>query len=132
VIDGSVPHGPNDLPISEPDQLRQDCARKFRSVGVSNHLQAILECLPGDDLTMPRLVQLVITPDGHLLGRCDGEAEFKALLGVSEDFVRNIQGAAPVATLDGDEVGFLVAKVAKIKRQRQKTLERPMSGHNDG
>ena len=46
--------------------------------------------------------------------------------------MKNIYGVAPVATLEGDDVGFLVANLAKIKRRRQKTLERPMSGHNDG
>jgi hypothetical protein len=65
-----------------------------------------------------RLVEMVITPDGHLLGRCDGEATFKAFLGASEDLVRNIHGVAPVAQLDGDEVGYLLGKVAEIKRQR--------------
>jgi hypothetical protein len=53
---------------------------------------------------------LVITPDGHLLGRCDGEAAFKAFLGASEDLIKNIHGVAPVAELDGDEVNFLTAK----------------------
>jgi hypothetical protein len=61
---------------------------------------------------------MVITPDGHLLGRCDGEASFNAFLGASEDLLRNIHGVAPVAELDGDELGYLVAKVAEIKRQR--------------
>ena len=61
---------------------------------------------------------MVITPGGHVLGRCDGEATFKAFLGASEDLIRNIHGVAPVAELDGDEIGFLVAKVAEIKRQR--------------
>ena len=50
-------------------------------------------------------VEMVITPDGHLLGRCDGEASFKAFLGASEDLLRNIHGVAPVAELDGDELG---------------------------
>ena len=59
-----------------------------------------------------------ITPDGHLLGRSDGDSSFKGFLGSSEDLIRNIHGVAPVAELDGDEVGFLVAKVAEIKRQR--------------
>ena len=63
-------------------------------------------------------VEMVITPDGHIFGRCDGEASFKAFLGASEDLIRNIHGVAPVAELDGDEVGYLVAKVAEIKRQR--------------
>jgi len=31
-----------DLPIREPDQIRQDCARKIRVVQVSDHFQAIL------------------------------------------------------------------------------------------
>ena len=65
-----------------------------------------------------RLVELVVTPDGHLLGRCEGEASFRAFLGAADDLLRNIHGVAPVAELDGDEIGFLVAKVAEIKRQR--------------
>ena len=85
---------------------------------VSDHFKAILGCLLGEDWTTPRLIEMVITPDGHMLGRCDGEAAFKVFLGASEDLIKNIHGVAPVAELDGDEVGFLVAKVAEIKRQR--------------
>jgi hypothetical protein len=87
-------------------------------VKVSDHFQAILGCLLGEDWTTPRLVEMVITPDSHLLGRCEGEASFKAFLGASEDLLRNIHGVAPVAELDGDEVGYLLGKVAEIKRQR--------------
>ncbi|MEI7687574.1 MAG: hypothetical protein WCL32_21410 [Planctomycetota bacterium] len=61
---------------------------------------------------------MVITPDSHILGRCEGEAAFKAFLGASVDLIKNIHGVAPVAGLDGDEIGYLVAKVAEIKRQR--------------
>jgi len=105
-------------PIREPDQIRQDCARKLRAVQVSDHFQAILGCLLGEDWTTPRLIEMVVSPDGHVLDRCDGESSFKAFLGASEDLIRNIHGVAPVAELDGDEIGFLVAKVAEIKRQR--------------
>ena len=108
----------DDTPIREPNQIRQDCARKLRAVKVSDHFQAILGCLLGEDWTTPRLIEMVITPDGHVLGRCDGESSFKAFLGAFEDLIRNIHGVAPVAELDGDEIGFLVAKVAEIKRQR--------------
>ncbi len=104
--------------IREPDQIRRDCARKLRAVQVSDHFQAILGCLLGEDWTTPRLVEMVITPDGHMLGRCEGEASFKAFLGASEDLIKNIHGVAQVADLDGDEVGYLVGKVAEIKRQR--------------
>jgi hypothetical protein len=109
---------PNDIPIREPDQIRQDCPRKLRAVKVSDHFQAILGCLLGEDWTTPRLIEMGITPDGHILGRCDGNASFRAFLGASEDLIRNIHGVAPVAELDGDEGGFLVAKVAELKRQR--------------
>ena len=90
---------PDDSPIREPDQIRQDIARKLRAVQVSDHFQAI------------------VAPDGHVLGRCEGEGAFEAFLGASEDLIKNIHGVAPVAELDGDEIGFLVAKVAEIKRQ---------------
>ncbi len=59
-------------------------ARKLRAVQVSDHFQAILGCLLGEDWTTPRLVEMVITPDGHLLGRCEGEAAFKVFAGTSE------------------------------------------------
>ena len=108
----------DDLPIREPDQIRQDAARKLLDVQVSDHFRAILGCLLGEDWTTPRLIEMVITPDGLLLGRCDGEATFKAILGTSKDLVKNIHGVAPVAELDGDEIGYLVGKVAEIKRQR--------------
>lgn len=108
----------DDSSIREPDQIRQDCAAKLRQVQVSDHFQAILGCMLGEDWTTPRLIEMVITPDGHILGRCDGEASFKAFLGASEDLLRNIHGVATVADLDGDEVGFLVAKMAEIKRHK--------------
>ena len=61
--------------------------------------------------------------DGHHAGRSHPrtgrwEAAFKAFLGASEDLIKNIHSVAPVAELDGDEIGFLVGKVAEIKRQR--------------
>jgi hypothetical protein len=107
-----------DTPIREPDQIRSDCAGKLRMVEVSDHFRAILGCLLGEDWTTPLLIEMVIMPNGHMLGRCDGDATFKAFLGASEDLIKNIHGVAPVAELDGDEIGFLVAKVSEVKRQR--------------
>lgn len=106
-----------DIPIRDSDQIRRDCARKLRVVQVSEHFQAILGCLLGENWTTPRLVKMVVTPDGALLGRCDGQPGFSTFLGAAADLIRNIHGVAPVAGLDGDEVGYLVAKVAEIKRQ---------------
>ena len=107
----------NEPPIRDPDELRRQCVSKLRAVKVSDHFEAILACLLGEDWTTPKLVEMQITPDGHLIGRCEGEASFNAFLGASEDLIRNIYGVASVAELDGDEVGYLVAKVAQIKRR---------------
>lgn len=107
-----------DQPIREPDQIRHDCTRKPPVVQVSDHFQAVLGCLLREEWTAPRLVEMVVTSDGHLLGRCDGEAEFKAFLGEVDDLIREINGVAPAAELDGDEVGYLIAKIAELKRRR--------------
>lgn len=72
---------PDNTPIREPDQIRQDCAHKLRAVQVSEHFQAILGCLLGEDWTTPRLIEMVITPDGHILGRCDGDRSVQSILG---------------------------------------------------
>lgn len=104
--------------IREPDQIRQDAARKLRSVQVSEHFQAILGCLLGEDWTTPRLLEMKIMPDGHLVGRCLDQPGFSTFLGASDDLLRNIHGVAQVAELDGDELGYLLGKVAEIKRQK--------------
>lgn len=108
----------DDPSIREPDRIRQDCVRKLRFVQVSSHFQAVLGCLLDEDWTTPRLIEMVITPDGHLLGRCVGDPSFRAFLGASEDLLRNIHGVASVAQLDGDEIGYLIGRVAELKRQR--------------
>ena len=38
-----------DTTIREPDQIRQDCARKLRPMQISDHFRAILGCLLGED-----------------------------------------------------------------------------------
>ena len=105
-------------PIRTPEAIRQSCAAKLRGIEISGHFIAMLGCLLQEKWTTPVLVEMVSTPDGHLLGRCEGDASCQAFLGETEDLIRNIHGVAKVAGLDGDEAGYLVAKVAEIKRQR--------------
>lgn len=50
-------------------------------------------------------------------GTCAGDVSFKVFLGSSEELIKNIHDLAPVAELDGDEIGYLVSKVAEIKRR---------------
>lgn len=101
--------------MREPHEIRKDCARKLASVEISGVFSAILGCLLGEDWATPRIKELRITPDPCLLARVDGEARFKAFLGAEADLIRNIHGVAAVPELDGDEVGYLVGRVAELK-----------------
>jgi hypothetical protein len=60
---------------------------------------------------------MVITPDGHLLGRCEGESSFKAFMGASEDLLKNIHGVARSLNSTATRLG-MVGRVAEMKRQR--------------
>ncbi|HUE75000.1 MAG TPA: hypothetical protein VMP01_29300 [Pirellulaceae bacterium] len=102
--------------LREPDQIRRDCARKLRSVETSGMFTAILGCLLHEDWSEPKIEELRLTPDRCLLARVAGDASFKTFLGAEADLIRNIHGIAAAAGLDGDEVGFLVGEVARLKR----------------
>jgi len=59
-----------DPPIREPGQIRRDVACKVKLVRVSDQSTAILACLVGESgWATPDLAELVVTPDGMLLGR---------------------------------------------------------------
>ena len=113
-----LPMTPNDTPIRSPDAIRQSCAAKLRGIEISGQFIAMLGCLLRENWTTPMLVEMVSTSDGHLLGRCEGEASCQAFLGATDDLIRNIHGVAKVAELDGDEVGYLVARVTEVKKRR--------------
>jgi hypothetical protein len=102
-------------PIREAEEIRRDCARKLRSVETSGMFTAILAALLGEDWTTPKIEELRISPDRCLLARTEGEISFKTFLGAESDLIRNIHGVTAVAELDGDEVGYLLGKVAEIK-----------------
>lgn len=101
--------------LREPDQIRRDCARKLRQVETGGMFTAILGCLLGEDWGTPKIEEMRITPDRCLLARVEGEATFKAFLGAEADLIRNVHGIAEVAGLDGDEVGYLLGRIAEIK-----------------
>ena len=104
--------------MRDASEIKESCARKIERVEMSDHFRAILGCLLEQDWTTPRLVLMILSPDGHLLGRAEGQATEQVYLGSGDDLTGNIQGLAPVAELDGDEVGYLVGAVAALKRRR--------------
>ena len=95
--------------------IHRDCACKLRSIEKSATFTAILASLLDEDWTTPNIEELRISCDGHLVARTSGQASFKAFRGAKEELIRNIHKVAAVVGLDGDEVGYLLGKVAKIK-----------------
>ena len=101
--------------LREPEQIRQDCARKLYPIETSGTFTAILGCLLAEDWAIPGIVQLNITSK-CLMARIKGEVGFNHIIGDEEDLIRNVHGIAKTAGLDGDELGYLLAAIAKIKR----------------
>jgi hypothetical protein len=69
----------------------------------------------GEGWVTPRIEQLILT-DKCLVARTEDEVTHKLFLGAEEDLIRNVHGIAKTAGLDGDEVGYLLAALARIKR----------------
>lgn len=101
--------------VRELDQIRLDCAAKLRRVRTSGMFTAMLACLLDEDWTEPRIEQLCITSDRCLLARKQGDVGFNEFIGAEKDLIRNIHGVAKAAELDGDELGYLLGKVAEIR-----------------
>jgi hypothetical protein len=98
-----------------PEYLRRGCARKLQSVDTSNVFRAILASLLEEDWTTPNIVELRFSRDHRLLGRSAGAVGFKAFHCLEVGLIRNLHGIAAFAELDGDEIGYLLGRVAKIK-----------------
>ncbi len=76
---------------------------------------AVLGALLGQDWTEPRLVELKVTSDDHLLGRTAEEAEFGKFLGSAEDLLGNLLGIADAAGLTPEERRWLLDKARALK-----------------
>jgi len=101
--------------IREPEEIRASCAEKLRPIETSPMFRAILGCFLDEDWTEPKILQLVVTHDRCVLARAEGDVGFDKFIGAESDLIRNIHGVATTAELDGDEVGYLLGKVAELK-----------------
>ncbi len=77
---------------------------------------AVLAALLDEDWTTPKIEELFITSDRCILARPAGEVTHKLFIGAEADLIRNLHGIAEVAGLDGDELGYLLGKVAEARR----------------
>jgi hypothetical protein len=106
----------DDDPIRTPDQIRADCARTLKPIETGVLFTALLAALLDEDWTTPKLEELFITSDHCILARHTGDVTHKLFIGAEADLIRNIHGIATVAGLDGDELGYLLGKIAEAKR----------------
>jgi hypothetical protein len=58
----------------------------------------------------------LLLTDKCLLARTEDNVTHKLFLGAEQDLIRNVHGIAKTARLDGDELGYILAAIAKIKR----------------
>ena len=105
-----------ELPIREPDQIRQDCANKLGRVETSPMALAILGCLLGQDWATPRIEEMQVSPDRTILARLQDETAFQQFVGSEAELISNIQGIGKVAGLDDAEMGYMVGLVANLKK----------------
>jgi hypothetical protein len=104
--------------IRLPEHIRQDCADKLRSAKLDDHFKMALGGLLDEAWITPRIVEVIVNPDGYLFGRYDDDLDCQVYLGTARQLLQRIHEIAPVVQLDGDELGFLVGKVAGMKRKR--------------
>ena len=69
--------------IREPEQIRQDCARKLRPIEISGMFTAILGCLLKEDWATPGIKDVIIH-DKCLLARTQGQVTHKMFLGAQK------------------------------------------------
>jgi hypothetical protein len=104
--------------IREPEQIRQDCALKVRRVETNQSFRAILACLLGEKWTKRRIIELRLTPERTLLAQLEGDLTFKQSKATESDLIRSVHQLAKGAHLDGDELGYLLSEIVKIKNKR--------------
>jgi hypothetical protein len=103
--------------IREPEPIRQDCARKLLTVVRGPKLRAVLGYFLGEVWAMPKIADLRLTVGCRVVARLEGKPDFGTDLLCRQALIRCVHSAARMAGLDGDELGYLLAQVAKIKRE---------------
>ena len=105
-----------DHPLREPSPDPCRLRRKLKPIETGVMFTAVLAALLDEDWTTPKIEELFITSDRCVLARPTGEVTHKLFIGAEADLIRNIHGIAEVAGLDGDELGYLLGKVAEARR----------------
>jgi len=87
-----------------------------RFPGMSTKMAAIVGCILDRQFTQPSISELVITSDGCVLARHDGDIGYNDFIGARSDLERNWNRLLDVAGLTNDE-----RQLAKRKYRRHIT-----------
>jgi hypothetical protein len=101
--------------VREPEQIRQDCAAKFRPETGSDRFYAILAYLLGEDWGEPRIEDMIVS-DERVLAREVGQETYSKFYCARKCLIGAVLSISKAAGLDGDEVGYMLAAIAKIKK----------------
>ena len=99
---------------SHPDASR--LRRKLKPIETGHVFAAVLAALLDEDWTTPKIEELFITSDRCILALPTGETTHNVFIGAEADLIRNTHGIAEVLGLDGDELGYLLGKLAEARR----------------
>jgi hypothetical protein len=81
-----------------------------RFPGMSSKMAAIVGCILDRQYTQPSISELVITSDGSVLARHDGDIGYNDFIGARSDLERNWKRLLDVAGLTNDERQFAKRK----------------------
>jgi hypothetical protein len=104
----------SERPVREPEEIRQSCVRKVHSVEIGDQLLAILSFLLDEDWGAPRIDDLQIWARCVVI-RNVGERDYTFVHGAEPELVKTIHEVASAAALDGEEVGYLLGRLAGIR-----------------
>jgi hypothetical protein len=104
-----------ELPIREPEEIRRSLANKLGRIKAEGDFSVALAFSLASHSTLPLIEEFYLNSDGHLVVRFTGEAEKRVYGGTRADLIREIHGVARAAELDGDELGYLLGKVAELR-----------------
>lgn len=94
-----------------------------RKMRVSPKFCAMLACLLEDRWTEPAIAELVITSDGMVLARHEGDIGFNDFIADSGDLLRNLRGVSEAAGLTSEETTWLLQRAEGLRCTEHITLE---------
>jgi hypothetical protein len=107
-----------EITIREPEQICQSCTKKLLKVVRGPRLRVVLGYFVREVWAMPAIADLRLTLEGRIVARLQGKTDFAIDLGARQGLICAVHSIARKAALDGDELGYLLAQVAKIKREK--------------